>query len=109
MIVILHLLPQPTVFTALVREVDALLDKVPSVTTVQNEGDFVGDLEIEGLNVVDGFDVGTKVGNFDGTLLGEAVGLWPKAAKDLTVPSLHTRISLKIKVEFRVANVLDPI
>ena len=100
--VILHLWPQPIVFTAFRSEVDALSDNVPFVASVQSNEGLNGDFEIVG------FEVGSKEGNFDGTLRGALVGLCPRRAKDLAVSSLHTIISLSIKVEFRVTKVLDP-
>jgi len=85
-IVVLHLLPHPTVLTAFRRDEDAPSDNVATVVTVQKEGDFVGDFEIVGLKVEVGIAVGTKVGNFDGTLLGAEVGLEAKCTNELINP-----------------------
>ena len=57
-------------FTVFCRDEEVLSDKVPVVVSEQNEGDFVGVIEIVGLDVVDGLLVGSNVGNLGGRLLG---------------------------------------
>ena len=74
MIVTLHFSAHPMVLIAFCREEDVLLDNVAKAVLEQNEGDFVGYLDIVGLEVNDGLAVGTKDGNLDGTLLGAMVG-----------------------------------
>jgi len=57
---------------AFCKEEDVLADSDPVVVLEQKEGDFVGVLDNVGLTV-DGLEVGNRVGNFDGALLGVMV------------------------------------
>jgi len=68
---------------AFIKDDEVLSDSDPVVVTEQKEGDFVGGLDIIGLTV-EGLEVGTLVGNFDGALLGVMVGLEAKSAKELS-------------------------
>jgi len=109
MIVVLHLLPHPIVLIAFSREEDVLPDNVTGDDPEQKRGDIVGDFDIVGLNVVLGLKVGISVGNLVGIFLGALVRLGLTRVIVLTVAtSLLMKISLRIKVTFKEAKVLDP-